>query len=181
MKIIVPHTRAGLKRETREALLPLSPLFYTLEGDAAYHDLIAALWDAREDFLVVEQDVVPSPEDVQSLLACPQPWCAFAYDYPPFGLYAGLGCARFRSVVMKRWPQAMRFCALLSDEKHSRKHWCRVDGMLKQYLQERGVQQHIHGVCRHLHSGSPAHGCVEAKGGNLSGAPAHLQVRQSVP
>ncbi len=165
MKIVVPHTRDGLKEETRKAVQTLSAEFFPLEGDSAYHDLISELWAAQESFVIVEQDIVPGPEDVDSLIDCPHGWCAFCYDYPPFGLYAGLGLARFRAEVMKQLPQAMRWCALESDEQHNRKHWCRQDGLLKRYLQERGIQQHVHGVVRHLHSGGPAHGCVSLRPG----------------
>ncbi len=163
MKIIVPHTATGLKEEVRDALRSLPAVFFLLEGDSAYHDLIASLWASREDFVVVEQDIVPGPADVQSLIDCPHGWCAFCYDYPPFGLYAGLGLARFRAEVMKELPQAMTWCSLESDESHPRRHFCRVDGYLKRYLQERGIRQHVHGVVRHLHSGGPAHGCVSPR------------------
>lgn len=161
MNVIVPHTPEGLKPETRKAVLAHAPEFFPLVGESAYHDLIAALWSQQEGFVTVEQDVVPGPEDIQAIIDCPEPWCAYAYDYPPFGLYAGMGCAKFSAQLLKEWPQAMNFCALESDEAHPRKHFCRVDGWLKRYLQQRGVTQHVHGVVRHLHSGGPAHGCVK--------------------
>jgi len=109
---------------------------------------------------VVEQDIVPAPGALQELAQCPQPWCAFAYEYPPFGLYAGMGCAKFSRELLAQFPEALSDTAAWYDAKHPPKHWCRVDGWLKQYLLERGATQHIHGQVEHLHKGHPAHDCT---------------------
>jgi hypothetical protein len=82
---------------------------------------------------VVEQDIVPHPGALDELLACDEPWCAFAYDYPPFGLYAGMGCAKFSAELQLLFPTAMEETATWHDAKHPPKHWCRVDGWLKHY------------------------------------------------
>jgi hypothetical protein len=130
-----------------------------LEEDS-YYKLIEELWADGETFITVEQDIVPAPGDIRQLAECPEPWCAFAYEYPPFGLYAGMGLAKFSADLIKQFPDAMKITGGWHDAKHGPAHWCTVDAWLKKYLTDGGARQHIHGIVTHLHKGGPAHGCV---------------------
>jgi predicted O-methyltransferase YrrM len=162
--IILTHVGGGLRPETSEAAARSGlPVVRTeMLGDGSYHAAVAARWAAGDSFITLEQDIVPHDGALRELAACPEPWCAFAYEYPPFGQYAGMGCAKFSRELIARFPNALAEIAAWSDEQHPPKHWCRVDGWLKKYLLERGATQHIHGVVRHLHRGYPAHDCVAA-------------------
>ena len=33
--------------------------------------------------------------------------CAFEYEYPPFGMYAGMGCTKFSAELLARFPDAL--------------------------------------------------------------------------
>lgn len=162
VRVLVPYVDGGLKPETLAAVrnsgLPFEAI--VLEDDSAYHELIARAWAEAKTFIVVEQDIVPHPGALAELLLCPEPWCAFGYEYPPFGLYAGMGCAKFATELLVVLPTAMEETAGWSDATHPAKHWCRVDGWLKQWLIEHGARQHVHGQVTHLHKGRPAHDCT---------------------
>jgi hypothetical protein len=159
---VVAHAETGLHERTRAAAEATSLPVVTVEvtADNDYHDVIAELWSDGETFVTLEPDIVPAPGQIEELAACPEPWCAFAYEYPPFGMYAGMGLAKFSRELLARFPYALSETGTWHDATHPAKHWCRVDGWLKQYLMERGVTQHIHGVVEHLHKGRPAHDCV---------------------
>lgn len=160
--VAVPWVADGLRADTVDAVAAsgLPSQLVEMRGQGDYHDLIADLWHDGETFLTVEQDVVPHAGALQELANCPEEWCAFAYDYPPFGQYAGMGCAKFSAALIKRFPDALTATGSWHDERHPPKHWCRVDGWLKQYLLERGARQHVHGLVAHHHKGRPAHDCV---------------------
>lgn len=163
--IVVPWVGPnGLRAQTLDAAAASGFEVKLVEmfGQDDYHNLIADLWHDRETFIVIEQDIVPHPGAIKELVECPQPWCAFAYDYPPFGQYAGMGCAKFGAALIAQFPDAMTETATWHDPKHPPKHWCRVDGWLKQYLMGNGVTQHVHGAVEHLHKGRPAHDCTTA-------------------
>lgn len=163
-RICVPHTKDGLKRQTEKAAVDsgLGVQFVEMVKENSYWVTMAALWDQRETVITLEQDIVPVRGQMQELLDCPEPWCAYAYEYPPFGLYAGMGCTKFSKELMERFPDALIETGKWSDSKHPPMHWCRVDGWLKQYLTDHGAEQHVHGVVEHLHNGHPSHDCVES-------------------
>ena len=165
--VVVPHTENGLREETMQAVdLSKIPAQYvnTGEADSDYHDLLADEWANGKTFITVEQDIVPFETAIEQLLACDQPWCGYEYEYPPFPFkYAGLGCTKFSAELIARHPTALAETAKWSDPKHPPKHWCRVDGYLKQYLAERGEKMHIHGEVRHLTKGGTGHGCTSAE------------------
>ncbi len=172
--VVVPFTQGRLKPQTQAAVKEsgLHSQFYRLaDSDSAYHNLIESAWDEGKTFITVEQDIVPHEGALRELLDCPEPWCAFEYEYPPFGLYAGMGCAKFSSTLIAKFPDAMTETGKWDDDTpgarhipsslpHPPKHWCRVDGWLKQYLEDGGARQHVHGVVEHLSSGRPAHDCL---------------------
>jgi hypothetical protein len=162
-RILVPHVAGCLAQETVEALTGCPAEFVAMTADDSYHRLVAGLWANGEGFITVEQDIVPTRAQMKGLITCPEAWCAFEYEYPPFGRYSGMGCAKFSSQLVGRFPEALSVTGRWHDSQHPPKHWCRVDGWLKRYLVERGTRQHIHGQVRHLHRGGPAHDCVVSR------------------
>lgn len=163
--VIVPFAgEDGVKKETREAVDNCGvPATYHDVGsaDSAYHELLSRYWAEGKTVLTVEQDIVPGPDQLRQLLACEQPWCGFEYEYPPFPFkYAGLGCTKLSGALMRKWPQALEVTGTWSDPKHPARHWCRVDGNLKDYLMQRGERMHLHGQVQHLTSGKTGHGCT---------------------
>jgi predicted O-methyltransferase YrrM len=161
-RIVVPVV-VNARPETMKALIDSGHPFVEWsvgKSDDAYYQLIAGLWRNGHTFITVEQDIVPTKSQLDDLVSCGEPWCAFAYEYPPFGLYAGMGLARFSAGLLRAEPRAMEITGAWRDDKHPPMHWCRVDGWLKAHLMERGYTQHIHGQVEHLHRGRPAHDCT---------------------
>lgn len=161
--IIVPHTGDAPKPETIEALkretLPVD--YCPLRTDTDYYELLRNLWGDKQTFITVEHDIIPFEGAIQELLDCPHDWCGFPYEYPPFGTYVGMGCGKFAAGIMKRHPRALIDISEWHDDKHPRRHWCRLDAYLKQYLAARGETQHFHAkLVGHLHNGRPAHNCI---------------------
>lgn len=163
--VLIPYVEGRLRAETDEAAKKSGLLVHRMpvEADDDYHDLIAQLWGGGHGltFITLEQDIVPHDGALKELAECPEPWCAFAYEYPPFGQYAGMGCAKFSDDLIARFPDALTETGKWHDDKHPPKHWCRVDGWLKKYLLEHGANQHVHGLVKHLHRGRPAHDCAQ--------------------
>lgn len=160
--IFVPHVQ--IKPDTRKALdaaaMPWQGV-YVGDDDAAYFDLLAHLWATGDDFAIVEHDIVPTPEALESFASCEADWCACPYPYLYGELAHGLGCTRFRSAPMERHPDLFDVIALMADAGHPPKHWCRIDAWMFRTLTARGETRcENHPQVRHLMSqrGS-AHGC----------------------
>lgn len=160
MRLVVPYT--SLRPETAEALdasgLPREEIQVD-DGDG-YCRLLSDLWEAGETFAVVEQDIVVSPETLPALAGCTGDWCGFPFPYLASDAYYGLGCVKFSAALLARIPDAMGRVALMHDETHPPRHWCRLDGWLQQVLRESGEKrcEHMPPV-GHLHR-YPSHGCV---------------------
>jgi hypothetical protein len=131
--------------------------------DCAYFRLLASLWNHGGTFTVVEHDITVTPDALDSLDTCQADWCSAPYPYLN-GLYAGLGCARFRPAIMARHPDVLAAAAQLSDDSHPPMHWCRLDSWLTGALQVRGERK----CTAHPHVGHPdrrpAHGCTPGWG-----------------
>lgn len=159
MRVVAPYTKkrpevlralAGSGRELRNVA----------KADMAYYWLIAGLWGDGDTFAVVEHDIVVEPGTLAAFEACPSEWCASPYPYRLTGMYAGLGCCRFRGSLIARHPDALEVVARMSDAKHPPGHWCRLDGWLRSVLEQRGEQMCLHEPVAHLGSNWPTHGCT---------------------
>lgn len=152
----------NLRPETRAALDASGMAYETIrmDGDGSYFGLLSGLWSAGETFAVVEQDIVIEPGTMQALGACGSDWCAFPYGYFHTETYWGLGCVKFAAPLLARVPGAMDRVAVMSDETHPAKHWCRIDAWLSLVLGQAGERrcEHLPPV-GHLHR-YPSHGCI---------------------
>jgi hypothetical protein len=150
---ILPETRAALDAsgyawEARDVAV----------SDGAYTELLASLWAAREAFAIVEHDVIPHPEALAELEACPEPFCAFEYPYQG-RMHAGLGCARFAASLLAAVPDAVEQTLAESTEAHPAGHWCQLDDRLSRVLTRHGYAKHVHSpAVGHLRPW-PSHGC----------------------
>jgi hypothetical protein len=75
-------------------------------ADDAYFLLLAGLWNARADFLLVEHDMVPTAEMFTAMEECPRWWCVNPYGANEWGtnVETGFGFTRFRRELMDHWP-----------------------------------------------------------------------------
>lgn len=165
--VVMPYTQAGQFPEAEAAAEVGHDLLKVNVGgnDEAYWDLLHGLWAKQQTFVVVEHDIVVTPDAVDELLACQRPWCSFAYTYAGTQ-YAGLGCAKFEAKLMTAHPDVFDIVATMSDEGHNQKHWCRLDGWSQNVLRDTyGEELHVHigGLVHIRRSGEsvpmPSHGC----------------------
>lgn len=160
--IVVPHVT--LRAETRAALDASGHVWrgaYVGTDDAAYFRLLASLWAAGGTFTVVEHDIIPTREALDSLESCDAEWCASPYPYLYGELMFGLGCTRFRSGLIARHPDLFNVVAGMFDSGHPPMHWCRLDAWMFQTLMARGETRcESHSLVDHLtgRRGS-SHGC----------------------
>lgn len=158
MRVVVPFT--ALSPETAAALddVPYEAVDVS-QSDHAYWDLLSDLWDRREPFAIVEQDIVVNPDTIVGFEACVNDWCIARYPYLA-GMYGGLGCVRFREPIMRNVPDAMLRVAEFNYPGHGLKHWCTLDAGLQRLLAARGQRMcHDHQPVGHLHK-VPSHGCI---------------------
>jgi len=163
LNIYVPYT--DLRDETATALRQTGKLviYVDVSGSSeAYFDLLHDLWGKGESFIIVEHDVVVHPTALQELEECKYSWCAFPTPYFN-GQHVGLGCVKFGSLLLKRFPKAMDQVATMHDPKHPPKHWCRLDTWLQTQVLLTN-ERHVHApALRHLRKTEtihPNHGCM---------------------
>lgn len=165
MKVVVPYTEIahGVLAALEKTGYTWT-LRYTGDSDEAYWRLLDELWHGGESFVIVEHDVVVRRDSLAELEACGHLWCAFGVPYF-VGVYPGMACVKFGLELLRRNPQAIERIAAMADATHPPKHWCRLDGWLRNLLQTSGEVQHVHGPpLEHyrIDAGTPwpTHGCV---------------------
>lgn len=106
MRVVCAYVPGRLRRGTVDALVAQAPHTEFVDVSAAvdsYYDLFADLWRARQDFLLVEHDIMLAPGTVDALERCPEPWCAcpIGVTYRMTGSPdAFLQCNRWRAELM---------------------------------------------------------------------------------
>src|SRR5258708_29468904 len=132
-----------LRPETREALEGAATLVEIGRSSTAYWRLFCDLWSEGERFMIVEQDVVPTDEQLGRLEFCPYDWCVFPHWCG--GSYAyGLGCVRFSAGLMRRHPDAMERIAQNDQLGVEPGYWPRMDSFVAMALSTAGARQHHH-------------------------------------
>lgn len=161
MRVVVPTTRT--LPEVWDALAGAGVDAEAVDvsgAEDAYWRLLSELWAAGDDFCIVEHDIVVDAGTIAGMAACAEPWCACEYPYLR-GHCAGLGCARFRSGLLRATPGLMDEVATMANALHPPKHWCTLDAWMQVRLGSHGYRaSHRHGTVGHLGAQMPAHGCV---------------------
>lgn len=148
MMIAVPYVQGMLRQETSDSL-PAEAYLYRVERQDDYFWLLDALWRARKDFLVWEQDIVATPEDIQMMQECPHYWCAAPYMVAR-EVQPCLGFTRFRSELQEAFTDL--FLKVEEDDgDQPPRCWWRLDVRIKQELEKEGFKMHIHGEVSHFH------------------------------
>lgn len=165
MRVVFPMASGGSKRALEAFITATRGRDWkrsapVLEGDRAYYDLLAGLWDDGESFCVVEHDVAVHETALDELAACPHDWCSFPFQYGNTVTH-GLACVKFSAELIARNPDAMIKVGVMHDPTHRKKHWCRLDAWLQGViLPNAGETLHKHEtLVRHLDTGC-SHGCT---------------------
>lgn len=165
MRVVVPFTRKTKRvLEAIEASGFEYELIDVSESQFRYWYVVKELFDAKETFATVEHDILVNSDTLKSFDDCPCDWDIAPYPYAlmPEGFYAGLGCCKITDKLIARNPDAMELDSSWYgwDKNHKPRHWCRVDGYLKDRLLANGERPHAHDVVQHLGDNWPSHGCV---------------------
>lgn len=101
MNVYIPWT--FLHPPTWDLLAPFEPIGVDVSGDdGAYLRYFVERWREREPFVNVEHDMLVHPAQIDQLIACPEPYCAYGYERP--GQFPWFGVVRFRPEIMDRMP-----------------------------------------------------------------------------
>ncbi len=162
MRIVVPYA-GNFPVQALDALTQVTTedveTEYVGGNDTDYFDLLARLWREREPFIVVEHDIIVTEAAITGLLECQHAWCSCPYQWYTATLH-GLGCSKFDLQIMQDFPDLFDEVAKLNTDMHPARHWCSLDGRIRQYLGRNGVNDHLHStVVGHLRPYA-SHGCV---------------------
>ena len=148
---------------------PQAERIFVGEGEFDYGHLLADLWAKQQDFLVIEHDIVIHEGLVEEFANCEEEWCSSPYTYfdqPVTTSGGGLGCTKFSSQLMRRWPTLMQQANALPCAGHPNGHWCTRDWAIYQLLRSGGSFASQYPAKRHqTHTevghrlGPCAHGC----------------------
>lgn len=144
-QVVVPFVPGMLHEEAAQLGRPVD----VSRSEWDYWELLRQLWEGGRTFVVVEQDMAPTDEQVQALFDCPEPWCA--HDYAGrygMGLTINpvptLGAVKFGAELIAAQPD------LLDDIGQTT--WSQLDIDLGRALLDRGVSFHVHEPSvTHLH------------------------------
>jgi hypothetical protein len=80
LRLVVPFVAGMLHPRLRVLVTSLGGEFRQLRNDGGHEDdywnLFAELWSGPDDFLLVEQDVLPALELLGAMASCKADWCA---------------------------------------------------------------------------------------------------------
>jgi hypothetical protein len=156
VRVICPYTPGGLRPATRLALEALGRPVEMVDvsaSDDAYAALVARLWAAGADFLLVEHDMIPTAAAVAEMEGCRRWWCANPYpvNHQRGETIEGLGFTRFRAQLLAAEPDVPAGADRWAGAWPAR-HWAAYDARLARVLAGRGYDRHRHPhLVDHLH------------------------------
>jgi hypothetical protein len=134
--------------------VPQAQLADVTGDDYAYWREIRSRWQGTGDLILIEHDVEVSDGVVESMAACPEPWCAYAYTIfrTRVRLRDGLGCTKFsaeaqRLVSARRIAEGFALCKICKGQGC----WYHLDGRITGLLRQEGLKPHVHGDVVHRH------------------------------
>lgn len=144
--VVTVATPGSFRKETRNALRkywrrPLKHDFHLIAAEDifAYQRIIHEYWSEKQDFAIVEPDIVIREDVADAFLNCPCEYGCFPYAWLT-DVGPALGCTWFRTSLMERHPEAV---AKVMRENVT---WRQFDVVLMRHVlaREYGEQPHIH-------------------------------------
>jgi hypothetical protein len=166
-RVVIPYVQHKLRDETQAVGEAMGATFVDVTGEAtAYFTVMTRQWESGHGFLLLEEDVAPTPEILVEMWSCPAEWCSaffWAWDgavmdgesrprRPTRHKVAGtLALNKFGTSLLGRAPGAMQDAAARTNDV---RHFNQLDLAL---VNSGGVLQghpyhavpHIHGPVDH--------------------------------
>lgn len=153
MRIICPfvthsdpkNNRLNLQDATRDFVASIGGEFHFVGGnDYEYYALLKRVWSEQRTTAIVEHDVLPDLDAINSLAECVEWWCACPY-YMGGQIAPGLGCTKFAAELMKMVPDLFDRVAALNMGDINPHTWVRLDVSIDMVLiQQLGYKVHCH-------------------------------------
>jgi hypothetical protein len=145
MNVVVPFaTKSPMLRGVILALDQdgWEPEYIHCDKEDSYYNVMSKYWSAKEDFCVVEHDIIVWPGALSELSQCPEPWCTFPYYCSVGWIIDGLGCTKFSKHLLETYPNFLKepFPTCCS---HSR-NYCGLDRLIAHKALELGLKPHVH-------------------------------------
>ena len=132
----------GLQDATKAVVLAAGGYLVDVAGDPeGYWKALNNAWDMGHGFINVEQDIVPTLEQLRELAECPADWCSFPTTI--MGTLANeLGCVKFSEALTLRYHGGLQGVG---------RTWWGLDSGIYHRLAGWGVRRHVHpGSVKHL-------------------------------
>jgi hypothetical protein len=161
--LIVPFVPGMLKAETFAAIEQSGAPYFTFplqwSDPYQYAELFRQLWDWPVDTVFIEQDMVPTTQQIKDLLYCNHDWCTIKY-HQGGGMYTdGIGFAKFSAALKTAWPVAGSNISADPRGRERAVKWPSLNEQVENHLSRLGVVMHVHdGHVVHLHYPEPEHG-----------------------
>lgn len=122
--------------------------------DTAYWRLLAMAWRESGDLVIVEQDIVPPLDGIESMARCPRRWCTCVYEIAHgTWLDSGLGCVKFSARAKHHYPALMDRVGYIDNDGSPAKDWHRLDTRVSLVMHQLDYLPHSrgHGKAQHMH------------------------------
>jgi hypothetical protein len=156
--ILHPYSSAREEEQTEtwKALELLRTKFEVIDkllsNPDSYDDFILEYW-GKASLVIVEQDIVPSLEQVCELTDCPGIWCCFKYQVryleeknQPYWITTGFGLTKLDVRIQQ---------VAVPSSWHKKGDWTSLDSRITGEFIRAGFNQHIHGEVKHNRVVSP--------------------------
>lgn len=157
--VIVPYVRGMLSPATAALAVNCGwpHVFCELDPDdeGGYGRLVRRLWLEQDDTIICEQDVEPTPQQINEICTCPHDWCGFNYDdglYPDGPMF---GLVKLSGRLKTRHPHAAEVALVIGKRRDLEAEWWRVDALMARDLMIRGESWRPHASrVHHVHAGA---------------------------
>lgn len=160
--IVVPFVPGMLREATMEAVKESGQAWLTAPIDPqdayAYAGYFRDWWEYDFDLIVIEQDIVPMPEQINALAAHPADWVTVPYHVGQGRYATGLGFCRISRALRRRHPHAGINASLDPRDTRNLVNWISLNESVERHLHRLGERQSVcDGTVEHLHYPVPAH------------------------
>lgn len=91
-----------------------------MEDDYSYSELMMALWNNGDSFMILEHDVVPWPGAIEKLAQCSLSWCGHHYPFAPNCIRGAMGNVKFSRQLIAQCPNIYKLWETVK--------WNQIDG-----------------------------------------------------